>query len=71
MIHFFGYALFLACLCLVIAALIPTISWIQCTTHAGGISCNPAAQGAREGWLTAANVLLGLVIQQQDSRRRP
>lgn len=69
MTQFFGYALLLACVCLLAAALVPTISWIQCTTHAGGISCNPAAQNAREGWLTAANVLLGLVIQ--DGRRRP
>lgn len=68
MTAFFGYALLLACVCLLAAALVPTVSWIQCTIHAGGLSCNPAAQGAREGWLTAANVLLGLVIQ--DARRR-
>lgn len=67
--QFLGYALLLACLCLLAAALIPTVSWMQCTSHAGGLSCTPAAQGAREGWLTAANVLLGLVIQ--DGRRRP
>lgn len=69
MSQFLGYALLLACLCLLAAAVVPTVSWVQCTSHAGGVACNPAAQGAREGWLTAANVLLGLVIQ--DGRRRP
>lgn len=68
MSQFLGYALLLACLCLLAAAVIPTVSWFQCTSHAGGAACHPAAQGAREGWLTAANVLLGLVIQ--DGRRR-
>jgi hypothetical protein len=69
MSQFLGYALLLACLCLLAAAVIPTVSWFQCTSHAGGVACTSAAQGAREGWLTAANVLLGLVIQ--DGRRRP
>lgn len=69
MSQFLGYALILAALCLFAAALIPTVAWFQCTIHSGGMTCQNAAQSAREGWLTAANVLLGLVVQDAGRRR--
>jgi hypothetical protein len=60
--------LLLAGIALVISAVIPSLDWLQCSAHAGGLTCARAASTARESWLGVASTLLGLAWQDQ---RRP
>jgi len=57
--------LLLAGIALLVAAAIPTLDWLQCTAHAGGLACSKAASTAREGWLGVASTLLGLAWQDR------
>lgn len=66
---FLGYALLLACACLMVAALVPTLDWIQCSIHHGGMACRGASQSAREAWLATGVNLISLAYQ--DHRQRP
>jgi hypothetical protein len=70
MIHHLPIILVLAGAALVISATIPTIDWLQCAAHAGGLACSGAASTARESWLGVASTLLGLAWQDQRTARR-
>ena len=60
--------LLLAGVALLISAVIPTLDWLQCSAHAGGLACARAASTARESWMGVSSTLLGLAWQDQ---RRP
>lgn len=61
--------LLLAGLALLISALIPTVQWLSCTAHHGGLACSPLASGARDTWSNVSAVLLGLAWQDRRSQR--
>ncbi len=61
--------LFLAGIALLISAMIPTLQWISCTHHGGGIACSPLAGGARETWSNVSAVLLGIAYQPRGGQR--
>jgi|688.fasta_scaffold07757_18 hypothetical protein len=62
--------LLLAGICLLAAAIIPTLDWLQCTAHTGGLSCAGARNAAIDRWGGNATILLGLAWQDQ-RRSRP
>ena len=62
-------ALLFAGLCFIAAALIPTLDWVQCTIHSGGISCRPAATAAREAWLQVGGMCIATAYQSPQSGR--
>ena len=61
--------LLLAGAALFAGATIPTVHWLQCTAHAGGLACSGAASTARESWLAVASTLLGIAYQAQRGHR--
>lgn len=61
--------LLLAGAALFAGATIPTLDWLQCTAHAGGLACAKAASTARESWLAVASTLLGIAYQAQRGRQ--
>lgn len=56
-------ALLFAGICFVAAALIPTLDWLQCTLHAGGMACRGAATSARESWLQVGGMCIATAYQ--------
>jgi hypothetical protein len=61
--------LLLAGAALFAGAAIPTLDWLQCTAHSGGLACSGAASTARESWLGVASTLLGIAYQAQRGRQ--
>lgn len=57
-------ALAAATVCLLLAATIPTIDWMRCVQHQGGMVCRVAAGAAREAWAGTSATLLGIAYQQ-------
>jgi hypothetical protein len=63
-----SHALFAAVLCLLMAATIPTLDWLQCTRNAGGLACRVAAAQSREAWAGTGATLLAIVVQSGTRR---
>ena len=57
-----SHALLAAVLCLLMAALIPTLDWVQCTQHAGGAACRTSAGMAREAWAGTGATLMAIAV---------
>lgn len=61
--------LLLAGIALLVSAMIPTLQWISCTHHGGGIACSPLAGDARDTWAGVSTVLLGIAYQPRGGQR--
>ena len=57
-----SHALLAAVLCLLMAAIIPSLDWVQCTRHAGGAACRVPAAMAREAWAGTGATLLAIAV---------
>jgi hypothetical protein len=57
-----GHALLAAVFCLLMAAVIPSLDWVQCTRHVGGTACQVQAGKAREAWAGNGATLLAIAV---------
>jgi drug/metabolite transporter (DMT)-like permease len=64
MTAFLGRCLSFAGACLVIGATLPTAGWIVCL-RANRPDCEAPLAGAAAAWAAAANVALGVALQEQ------
>lgn len=60
-----GGALIFAGIALLSSAAVATADWVICVTAGGGQGCRPAKADAIQAWVGAANVALGISIQQK------
>ena len=54
--------LLIAILCLITAAFIPSIDWLQCTHHSGGAACRASSAAASGRWEGVATTLLAIAV---------
>ena len=57
-----SHVLLIAVACLIVAALIPSADWLQCTRHAGGAACRASAAAASGRWDGVATTLLAIAV---------
>lgn len=57
-----NHVLLIAILCLITAAFIPLIDWLQCTHHSGGAACRASAAAASGRWEGVATTLLAIAV---------
>lgn len=58
-----NYIILIAILCLITAAFVPTIDWLQCAHHSGGAACKASAAAASSRWEGTGVTLLALAFQ--------
>jgi len=57
-----NHVLLIAILCLIAAAFIPSVDWLQCTHHSGGAACRASAAAASGRWEGVATTLLAIAV---------
>ena len=57
-----NHVILIAILCLIAAASIPTIDWLQCAHHSGGAACKASASAASSRWEGTGVTLLALAF---------
>lgn len=64
--------LLVALFCLIMAAVLPTWDWFQCSRHAGGTACTPSPMAANAGraWAQNASTLLALAVPCPGGNKR-